>query len=41
MMIGLFAIGALGVLLIGLILISRQGSERPLHAQNQMVQADE
>src|SRR5512139_3745426 len=39
MMIGLFAFGALGVLLIALILIGRQGERAAIEAQNQMVQA--
>ena len=39
MMIGLFAIGGLGVLLIALILIGRQGERAAIDAQNQMVQA--
>jgi uncharacterized surface protein with fasciclin (FAS1) repeats len=39
MMIGLFAIGALGVLLIALIFIGRQGERATIEAQNQMVQA--
>ena len=39
MMIGLFAFGGLGVLLIALILIGRQGERAAIEAQNQMVQA--
>jgi transforming growth factor-beta-induced protein len=39
MMIGLFAFGGLGVLLIALILIGRQGERTAIDAQNQMVQA--
>jgi hypothetical protein len=39
MMIGLFAFGGLGVLLIALILIGRQGERATSDAQNQMVQA--
>ena len=39
MMIGLFAFGGLGVLLIALILIGRQGERATIDAQNQMVQA--
>jgi hypothetical protein len=39
MMIGLFAFGGLGVLLIALILIGRQGERAAIDAQNQMVQA--
>ncbi len=39
MMIGLFAIGGLGVLLIALILIGRQGERAAIEAQNQLVQA--
>jgi LPXTG-motif cell wall-anchored protein len=39
MMIGLFAFGALGVLLIALILIGRQGERSTIDAQNQAVQA--
>ena len=38
MMIGLFAFGGLGVLLIALILIGRQGERQAIDAQNQMVQ---
>lgn len=38
MMIGLFAFGGLGVLLIALILIGRQGERAAIDAQNQMVQ---
>jgi cytoskeletal protein RodZ len=39
MMIGLAVIGGLGVLLIALIFISRQGDKAAIDAQNQMVQA--
>ncbi len=39
LMIGLFAFGGLGVLLIALILIGRQGERATIEAQNQMVQA--
>jgi uncharacterized surface protein with fasciclin (FAS1) repeats len=39
MMIGLFAFGGLGVLLIALILIGRQGERAAIEAQNQSVQA--
>jgi uncharacterized surface protein with fasciclin (FAS1) repeats len=38
MMIGLFAFGGLGVLLIALILLGRQGERQAIDAQNQMVQ---
>jgi LPXTG-motif cell wall-anchored protein len=38
MMIGLFAFGGLGVLLIALILLGRQGERAAIDAQNQMVQ---
>ncbi len=39
LMIGLFAFGGLGVLLIALILIGRQGERAAVEAQNQLVQA--
>jgi uncharacterized surface protein with fasciclin (FAS1) repeats len=38
MMIGLFAFGGLGVLLIALILLGRSGERQSIEAQNQMVQ---
>jgi uncharacterized surface protein with fasciclin (FAS1) repeats len=38
MMIGLFAFGGLGVLLIALILLGRSGERQNIEAQNQMVQ---
>ncbi len=41
MMIGLFAFGGLGVLLIALILIGRQGERAAIDAQNQIGAGDE